>query len=161
MFCVPGSAVIGSIAMVGEEYPLNQNWWEQTPGGVPVKSSNSSKPSGYSYTEPLTLEWEGREWVGLGIGLVTIVATTILTLLSSHFRRRRQINQHLWGGLTEQGVGDLLEVRWRYHHHNQQLVLQVFENTQIGYNDDNSLLQGSAVVPHHRLQEGVIPHHHR
>jgi hypothetical protein len=64
---------------------------------------------------------------------------------------------------TEEGVGEILQVGWRYQQgmipslakdgndnqndadvgeQQQQLYLQIYDKTKLGYNDENSMLQG-------------------
>lgn len=87
------------------------------------------------------MEWDIREWLGLGICTFTTVIATILMVVSAHLHRR-QAQKNLWG-LTEQGVGELLNVGWSYQQQETgQLFLKVYDKGKAGYNDENSVLQG-------------------
>jgi hypothetical protein len=104
--------------------------------------------SGSTYPTPLQLgdPWGTCEWLGLVLFLVLVFSTTFLTYFSVWIKRR-QSQQQLWGTqrLTETGVGDLLNVGWRYQEGGEQLFLQVFDKGKLGYNDDNSMLMGGVV----------------
>lgn len=114
----------------------------------------TSEASYRVYEEPLALKFELREWFGLGLGAMTIVVALSLTLWAGYLQRK-QVAQEAWGAVfTEQGINDVLQVGWRYQepddgsgdggqdHGNGQLFLQVYDKTKIGYNDEDSVLQG-------------------
>ncbi len=76
----------------------------------------------------------------------TLLLVTILQGFAVILRRQRSKEQ-TWGGVfTEQGVSNLLQVGWRYHQDENdktnQLFLHVYDKKKMGYNDDNSVLQG-------------------
>ena len=121
--------------------------------------------------------WRTREWVGLTLLAATTVVVGLLSVIAMRLEERR-MKQQFWGAqLTEQGVNELLNVGWRYtqgdaaiaaaageatngqpgtraptpstdESGNPQLFLQVFDKTRIGYNDENSLLQGGVERDH-------------
>jgi hypothetical protein len=186
--------MIGGIAIVGEEYNIAEHWagdQEMAPNapvmseGAPINANTTSAAddgvgggSGgtIAYNETLSLEWgDPREWCGLALCLLTIVTATLLTTVASILQRQQQNMYFCWGGaLTEQGVGELLQVGWRYQHHHledeqsnhnhdhnnvtsqqqqqqqkqqaPQFFLQVFDKSLVGYNDDNSILQGGVTA---------------
>jgi hypothetical protein len=136
---------------VGEEFPLAD--------GTPMVGTGYGEPEGYggfvaenydepTYPSPLQLgdPWGTREWLGLILFLVLVFLTSFLTYCSVWIKRRHTRKQ-LWGTqhLTESGVGDLLNVGWRYQEGGEQLFLQVFDKGKLGYNDDNSMLMGGVV----------------
>ena len=143
-----------------------------------------------------------REWFGIGLAGVVVLMSSLLSG-SAYFLKRRYVAQHTWGThcLTEQGVGELLQIGWRYdtatglaptvatssqvggsgltsnggmendsHFSSprigagdsgtrkqygsaaanaatnsdggQQIFLQVYDKSKLGYNDDNSMLMG-------------------
>jgi hypothetical protein len=148
-------AVIVDVSIVGRESepPSNQ-------GGVYAEGDLKKSPS---YPEPLSTEdaWQVREWFGLGLFLGTLFLAIGLAKLS-RFTQRQQSQHDMWGVqfLTEQGVGELLNVGWRYQEDDDsenggyggggdQLYLQVFDKRKLGYNDNNSILMGDVVVPLH------------
>jgi hypothetical protein len=106
------------------------------------------KNTGPTYPTPLQFgdPWGTREWFGLVLFSVLVFLTSFLTCCSVWIRRR-QCRKQLWGTqcLTESGVGDLLNVGWRYQEGGEQLFLQVFDKGKMGYNDDNSMLMGGVV----------------
>ncbi|KAG7351680.1 hypothetical protein IV203_007728 [Nitzschia inconspicua] len=113
--------------------------------------------------------WGTREWMGLALFLSTMVFAVSLLLIATVLHERQR-KQELWGvNLTEAGVNDFLGVGWRYtqeearaaaamaslendnDNNNEeedddndtpQLFLQVYDKGRLGYNDDNSMLQG-------------------
>jgi hypothetical protein len=147
--------------MVGDEYTLTEHGEDTI--GEPTKGATTvgSTPSDPTYPTPLSLEsWQLREWLGLALFVLTMLTAVGLTLFSNQIlvlqQRKRQSPPSSYF-LTEQGVGELLQLGWRYHHHadNDQLVLQVFDNQgRDHYDENNSPLQQQQVLvvgpPHHR-----------
>mmetsp|Transcript_5457 Transcript_5457/g.9537 ORF Transcript_5457/g.9537 Transcript_5457/m.9537 type:complete len:650 (-) Transcript_5457:929-2878(-) len=137
-------------------------------------SNNNKTMDDATYPYVMTasdIEWKTREWIGFGmmVGTIMIVVTLWGAAWAVQERKRRRQE---WGiaVFTEEGVGELLRVGWRYtqqdfsanhdysnnninnnsNNHRQQqiqhqLFLQVFDKGRIGYNDDNSMLQGGVV----------------
>jgi hypothetical protein len=139
---------------VGEEFSLadgtstgNGTRGPDGEEGVDPKAV-ADNAAGPTYPTPLQLgdPWGTREWFGLVLFLVLVFSTSFLSYFSVWIKRR-QSRQQLWGAqcLTESGVGDLLNVGWRYQEGGEQLFLQVFDKGKLGYNDDNSMLMGGAV----------------
>jgi hypothetical protein len=106
--------------------------------------------------------WMTREWVGLGMMSATILFSVLLSVIAMRLQQTKTRDQ-IWGTiLTEEGVGELLHVGWRYHQGTaspdernptsgiphggggggQQLFLQIYDKANVGYSDDNSMLQG-------------------
>ncbi|KAG7365780.1 hypothetical protein IV203_028450 [Nitzschia inconspicua] len=115
--------------------------------------------------------WGTREWLGLALFLSTMVFAVSVLLIAAVLNERQR-KQELWGvNLTEAGVNDFLGVGWRYtqeearaavaaatlendNNYNintneedgdddtPQLFLQVYDKGRLGYNDENSMLQG-------------------
>jgi hypothetical protein len=95
--------------------------------------------------------WMTREWVGLGMMSATLMFCFVSSLIAVRLERTRKRDQ-VWGILTEEGVGELLHVGWRYHQGTTsnddkvgaapQLFLQIFDKAKLGYSDENSMLQG-------------------
>ena len=124
---------IGGVAMVGEEYNLTEHWKNST------EENESTPPSGgnSTYPNPLGLEWQIREWLGLALLLITILTAGTLAFVAQKVILNKEHQQQLAHDrgcfLTEQGVAELLQVGWRYHHHHGgggddgQLFLQVFD----------------------------------
>ena len=146
------------MANVGDEFPLETIWGSLVETAVPaVETSNETI---YEYSEPLSLEWGLREWIGLAVFSSTFLTALLLTLLARCMSSKS--NAADWH-LTEHGVGELLRVGWRYEQQlapqlpegsandgnedGRQLVfLQVFDKGRgEGYNDENSLLQGGSM----------------
>ncbi len=115
------------------------------------------------------IEWGDREWVGFALLLSTIVWTILLSL-TAHFVFKKRKTQVLWGNaLTPNGVDDILKVGWRVYEQPQfveqaenppqpQLFLQIYDKGKgIGYNDENSMLQGGVdrtmFAPNHQQQQ--------
>mmetsp|Transcript_34479 Transcript_34479/g.83182 ORF Transcript_34479/g.83182 Transcript_34479/m.83182 type:complete len:932 (+) Transcript_34479:346-3141(+) len=113
------------------------------------------------YDERLNGKWGIREWVGLTILSSTIFTAFTLSLVASYLQRQRQ-REEAWGAvLTEEGVGEILQVGWKYQEgmipptekddnlqvendtdQQRQLYLQIYDKAKLGYNDENSMLQG-------------------
>jgi hypothetical protein len=141
------------MAMVGDEYNLkddNHYYWEDdndtTTATEHPNNGTMMTGGGPTYPTPLSLEsWQLREWLGLTLCVLTVLAASGLTLVSNPQQIQRQPLPPPSGCfLTEQGVGELLQVGWRYHHHadNDQIVLQVFDkgssSNDDGYNNHHS-----------------------
>lgn len=147
-------AAIEAVEKFGAEYELVPDGL--FPGGAGDNASMSwgNDKRSQEYSQPLVTEWQFREWFGLGMCLLTIVTATLLTAISAQLQRRH-VKRDLWGGrLTEQGVGELLNLGWAYHQQEQdedgaagQLFLQVYNKGKLGYNDENSVLQGGVQRP--------------
>ena len=126
---------------MGEEYELGSLGYGKTESDTNASDSGSSGGDRKVPLEPLSAEWSAREWFGLGLCVSTITIAALLTLVSSRIQRRES-TKCLWG-LTEQGVGELLNLGWTYQQErNGQLFLKIFDKGQIGYTDDNSVLRG-------------------
>jgi hypothetical protein len=136
-FSLPGSTTTGD----GEDNGTNGADFDD----VQAVTKNAGGPT---YPTPLQCgdPWGTREWFGLVLFLVVVFFTSFLTCFSVWIKRRHS-QQQLWGTqcLTETGVGDLLNVGWRYQEGGEQLFLQVFDKGKLGYNDDNSMLMGGVV----------------
>jgi hypothetical protein len=160
-------AVIVGVSIVGREgLPPGKGGEPEQPSNQGGDYAEGDLKKSPSYSEPLSIEdgWQVREWFGLGLFLGTLFLAIGLAKLS-RFTQRQQSQHAMWGVqfLTEQGVGELLNVGWRYqeddHSENggggygggggDQLYLQVFDKRKLGYNDDNSILMGGVVVPLH------------
>jgi hypothetical protein len=127
---------IVTISKFGEEYAVNQTM----NGG----SSRENTDRSHEFSEPLTTEWGIREWIGVGIFTFTIITATLLTVVSARLHRL-QAQKNLWG-LTEEGVVDLLKVGWSYQQEvNGRLFLKVYNKGQLGYSDENSVLNGKVM----------------
>lgn len=148
---------------------LDPEW--HNPDGSPIDGANNNASKAYegsngrSYWEPVeTEEWEFREWFGLALLAATLFMASLLTAISAHVQRHHP-HHHLakkplgpWdaAGLTEQGVGELLNIGWAYHQQDGedgqggQLFLQVYNKGKLGYSDENSVLQGD-VLQHARV----------
>jgi hypothetical protein len=132
-----------AVSPVGDE----SNWDVTT--GTSITNDTSSSIKATTHPDPLSLSWGAREWCGLTLCLSTLFLATILSCCAVLLGRRRSKEQ-TWGAVfTEKGINDLLQVGWKYHqdHHQDgtndpQLFLQVYDKGKIGYNDDNSILQG-------------------
>eukprot|EP00934_Nitzschia_sp_Nitz4_P009392 Nitzschia sp. Nitz4//scaffold5_size260463//81557//83321//NITZ4_000966-RA/size260463-processed-gene-0.374-mRNA-1//-1//CDS//3329555292//9382//frame0 len=141
-------AAIAAIERFQGEYALSFDDYGAT---VDQPTSSPEAPDSsieYEFADPLTLMWGVREWSGLGLGVVTLCFAFLLSALSSQVYKRQE-TQHIWG-LTEQGVGELLAVGWTYHKQEGtggQLYLKVFDKGRLGYNDDNSVLDGGIIKP--------------
>jgi len=121
-----------------------------------------------TYTDVLAdslsdIEWETREWVGLGMMGFTLLLATLLPTIA-HFVFVKRQRKAVWGTrLTSGGVDDILKVGWRVttdpalqdfqqsqeltlddlqQEQQQQLFLQIYDKGGEGYNDENSLLRG-------------------
>lgn len=133
-----------AVAKLGEEYDLGGAGER----GAYLGNGTSDFGSGGKHPatlDKLTTDWSTREWFGLALCLSTFFVATVLAAVSSHLQHRQQ-TKSIWG-LTEQGVGELLKVGWNYHQEgNGQLFLKVFDKGQMGYNDDNSVLQGNVIM---------------
>jgi len=106
-------------------------------------------------SEPIKLDFGIREWCGVGLGGTTIVLALLLYGAASYYENQRQKRKE-WSTtvLTEQGVTDILNVGWRYHHttsmydiptkesqSGDQLFIQIFKRPKIR-SDDDSILHG-------------------
>lgn len=163
----PDDAGLADCRPVGSEYDL-----------VPFEMVDNVTPDDATHDTVLgncaaDVTWTIREWVGLGMMSVTILFGFVLSLIAVRLEKRRTREQ-LWGVLTEEGVGELLHVGWRYHQGTAsddnptgtgpQLFLQIFDKGKLGYSDDNSMLQGG-VEQHgvglqhdeHRDEHGLHP----
>ena len=136
------SPTIVAVAKIGEEYELDSLGYGKSESDT--NSSNGRSPYGDRKVplEPLSTGWSVREWFGLGLCVSTVAIATLLTVVSSRLQRR-ETTKLVWG-LTEQGVGELLNVGWAYHQEerNGQLYLKIFDKGRTGYTDDNSVLRG-------------------
>jgi len=98
-----------------------------------------------TYPIPLKPLWKKREWYGLALFTITTCLATLL-LCSSIWMQRRVVHKQTWGApaYTEEAINDMLQVGWRYQKENsgQQLYLQVYDKSRVGYNDENSMLMG-------------------
>lgn len=137
---------IVAVAKIGDEYQLESLGYGKTEIDKNASDSRSYDDDRKVSMEPLSQEWNVREWFGLGLCISTIAIATLLTVLSSRMQRR-EATKRLWG-LTEQGVGELLNVGWTYHQErNGQLFLKIFDKGGLGYSDDNSVLRGEVFAP--------------
>eukprot|EP00934_Nitzschia_sp_Nitz4_P008321 Nitzschia sp. Nitz4//scaffold31_size150131//10449//12485//NITZ4_002810-RA/size150131-processed-gene-0.182-mRNA-1//1//CDS//3329547605//8311//frame0 len=101
-----------------------------------------------AFQESLSLDWGYREWLGLGLFCFTSLVAWALWVCAAYLEQKAYGKQE-WGAFfTEPGVSDLLQVGWRYQEEvpvrggEGQLYLQVFNKGKVGYNDDDSMLQG-------------------
>jgi hypothetical protein len=127
-----------AVSPVGDE-----SNWDATTGASTITVTSSKAPT---HPDPLSLSWGAREWGGLSLCLSTLLLATILSCCAVVLGRRRSKEQ-TWGAVfTEKGIDDLLQVGWKYKYHQDgndpQLFLQVYDKGKMGYNDDNSILQG-------------------
>ncbi len=96
------------------------------------------------FSDPLEIVWEIREWIGLGVCTFTIITVTFLTVVSTRLHRLHA-QKKAWG-LTEQGVGELLNVGWAYQQEGSGLLfLKVYNKGRVGYSDENSVLNGKVM----------------
>lgn len=86
----------------------------------------------------LNLYQDWRRYVGLGIFVVTLTGTMVLTQLANH-RQQRRTRKELWGNLgTEEGVDALLQTTWKFSGDK----MEVYNKTGCGYRDDDSMFMG-------------------
>lgn len=57
--------------------------------------NDTTGKEGYQYSDRLELEWEVREWFGLGLCLATLVFASLLAILSVCLQRRQE-TQEIW-----------------------------------------------------------------
>lgn len=163
-------AGLADCRVVGDEYELvphdvedgvediSWNGTMSSPTDVPLFDATDGPT--WNYTPDATydtvlghsvadLVWEAREWVGLGLMTATLLVSILLSLIAVRLEQKRTRDQ-MWGILTEDGVGEMLQVGWRYQQETvvpdgagaPQLFLQIFDKGKLGYNDANSMLQG-------------------
>mmetsp|Transcript_26826 Transcript_26826/g.75282 ORF Transcript_26826/g.75282 Transcript_26826/m.75282 type:complete len:849 (+) Transcript_26826:103-2649(+) len=103
-------------------------------------------------------KWKLREWFGVLLLLFTMMTTLGLSYIAHQMKQQKQKEE--WKVyLTENGIEDILEYGWDYRRqqgndsqdqqqntlqrgNTQQMVLNIYNKSNIGYNDENSLLQG-------------------
>jgi hypothetical protein len=152
----------------------NEQGSATAPGMVQDGNASATFPHVIA-TTATEIVWLTREWIGLGLLVATAVFVILLSAIAMYLEEKR-MRQQFWGAnLTEQGVNELLNVGWRYtqgdaaaaavaatgeaatdgngptistYESSPQLFLQVFDKGRIGYNDDNSLLQGGVERDH-------------
>lgn len=131
-------AGIKAISLVGEEFDMSAM------KNGPALGYSSSFGNEELLT-PLDTDWGIREWIGLGVGAFTTLSSLLLTTAAAQLQHRHA-QKNLWG-LTEQGVGKLLQLGWAYEQENTtgQLFLKVYNKEGHGYDDQNSILHGEVV----------------
>ena len=115
------------------------------------KPINDATPAPGTYSESLSPEWGIREWVGLGLSGFTLLVATTLFLVANRLMKR---NGQPVVCFTEQGITQMLTVGWRYQqeYDQDQLYLQVYDKSKMGYSDDNSMLLGGVEQEHIKQQ---------
>jgi len=88
--------------------------------------------------------WGIREWLGLATASFVVVVGSLLTLVASVLGRRQEQKRKWASMLTEEGVNELLQVGWRYHHGQLDNAVVVDENHSRSNNNDASSPPGSS-----------------
>ena len=83
-------------------------------------------------------EWDWRKYAGLGLLVSTLCCATMLRCLGARQQRTRQ-QRAVWGNLaSEEGINTLLGTAWAL----EGSKMQVYDKTQMGYRDDDSIFLG-------------------
>jgi len=97
-----------------------------------------------TYLYALDSDWGRREWVGALLFFLTVVISWALFYFSVAKTKDRQPVTQDSHMLTEDGVRNLLTVGWRYEKQKDgsQLFLKVYDKSNMGYSDDDSIFMG-------------------